>query len=93
MECWWNNTDRVELIYLEKNCPSATLSITNLTMTGQGFNPGLEDERQKTNSLSNGTALKCVANKHNMLFYFMQFHYIPLLYMQQTMLDTICFVF
>ena len=71
MEFWWNNTDRVKLKYLENNCAGATLSTTDPTMTSQGLNPGLEGERQKTNRPSNGTVLKCLANVHNMLFYFM----------------------
>jgi hypothetical protein len=37
----------VKLIYLEKNCPSATFSTANPTMTSQGPNPDLEVERQK----------------------------------------------
>ena len=41
-ESWWNDTDRVNLKYTEeKNPPSATLSIINLTRTGLGKNPGV----------------------------------------------------
>jgi len=71
MEFWWNNTDRVKLKYLENTCASATLSTTNPTMTSQGLNPGLKCERQKTKCPNNGTVLKCLADIHNMLFYFM----------------------
>jgi len=72
MEFWRNNTERLKLKYLERSCASATLSTTNPTMTSQGLNPGLEGERQKTNCPSNGAVLKCLANIHNMLFYFMR---------------------
>jgi hypothetical protein len=59
MEFWWNNTERVKLKYLERSGASATLSTTNPTMTSQGFSPGLEGERQKTNYPSNGKILIC----------------------------------
>jgi len=71
MEFWWNNTESLKLKYLERSCASATLSTTNPTMTSQELNPGLEGERQKTNCPNNGAVLKCLANIHNMLFYFM----------------------
>jgi hypothetical protein len=40
---------------LEKNCPSATLSTTNLTWAGPGANPCLFGQRPVANRLSHGS--------------------------------------
>ena len=38
MEYWWNENDGTK--YLEKSCPSASLSTTNPIRTGLGSDPG-----------------------------------------------------
>jgi hypothetical protein len=43
--------------YLEKTCPSATLSTTNPTWPDLGSNPGRRGGKPATNRLSYGTAL------------------------------------
>jgi hypothetical protein len=43
--------------YLEKTCPSATLSTTNSTWTGLSWNPGRRGGKPATNCLSAGTTL------------------------------------
>jgi hypothetical protein len=47
-----------------KTCPSATLSITNLTWTDTGANPGLRCQRSATG---------CIAT-NDFLLYFVRFH-------------------
>jgi hypothetical protein len=56
MEHWWNDTYKGNRSAGIKTCPSAILSVTNLTWTGQGSNPGLRGERLATNRLSHVTA-------------------------------------
>jgi hypothetical protein len=43
--------------YLEKTCPSATMSTTYTTCPHLGYNPGRRDGKAATNRLSYGTAL------------------------------------
>jgi hypothetical protein len=43
-----------------KNCPSASLSTTNPTLTDPGSNKGLHVERPATNRLRHGTAIVVV---------------------------------
>jgi hypothetical protein len=45
-----------KLKYLEKTCPSATLSATNPTWLDPGLNPGHHGGKPVTNRLSYGTA-------------------------------------
>jgi len=44
MELWVNDTDRNNKITRKDNCPSGTLSTTNLTLTGLEANQGLRGE-------------------------------------------------
>ena len=60
MELWWNDTDSGEPRYWEKPCPSTTLSITNLGLTGLGSNMGLLSDRLTINCLGDGTAIMVV---------------------------------
>ena len=52
LEHRWNNSDSGKPNYWKKVCPSVTLSTTNLTWTGLGWNPGLCGERLSTNRVS-----------------------------------------
>jgi len=51
MEQWWNDTDKGKLKYSGNPCPWFTVSITNLTWTDLGSNPGLRGEKPPTNIL------------------------------------------
>jgi hypothetical protein len=53
---WWNEDCQGKLKYSEKICPSATLSITNLTCFDPGLNPGSRSGKPATNRLSYGAA-------------------------------------
>jgi hypothetical protein len=56
MDHWWNGTERGKPKHWEKkNCPSATLSTTNLTRIGLGSNPTLQGDRSASNRLRHGT--------------------------------------
>ena len=55
---WWNDTDRSELKYSEKTCPSATLSTINPTWMAPQSNPGLRGQRSKFNRLIHGIAFQ-----------------------------------
>jgi hypothetical protein len=55
-ENWCSDTERASRSTGSKTCPSDTSSITNLTWTGLGSNPGLCNERPATNRLSQGVA-------------------------------------
>jgi hypothetical protein len=54
----WNENWQGKPKYLEKTCPSATLSTTNPTWPDLGLNPGRRDGKLATNLLSYFTALK-----------------------------------
>jgi hypothetical protein len=58
MEHWWNEIDRENPLYSERNLPQCHLSTTNPTWTDPGSNPGLCGERPATNRLSHGTAFR-----------------------------------
>jgi hypothetical protein len=47
------------------NCPSATLSTKNPTLTDPGSNPGLRGERPANNRLSHGTAINALTGTRN----------------------------
>jgi hypothetical protein len=51
-----------KLKYLEKTCPSATLSTTNPTRTDPGSNPGRRRGKSATNRLSYGAASRTQLN-------------------------------
>jgi hypothetical protein len=53
---WWNDTDREELKFLEKNLFQCHFVPTNITWTGLRLKPGLHGDRPATSSLSHGTA-------------------------------------
>jgi hypothetical protein len=53
---WWNKDWQGKLKYLEKTCPSATLSTTNPTWLNPGSNLGRRSGKPATNRLSYGTA-------------------------------------
>jgi flagellar biosynthesis protein FlhB len=55
-EPWWNDADKRKPKKSEKNCPSATLCITNPTWTEPGAKPDLRGKRPATNRLSHGIA-------------------------------------
>jgi len=50
MKQWWNETNRADLKFWRKPCPTATMSTTNPTWTGLGFKSRL--------------FLKCVKETH-----------------------------
>ena len=52
MEHLWNDTDKGQQKYLEKSCPSATFSTTDLTCTGMRWNPALLGKRPVTNGMN-----------------------------------------
>jgi hypothetical protein len=53
---WWNEDWQGKPKYLEKTCPSATLSTTNPTCPDPGSNPGRRGGKPTTNRLSYGAA-------------------------------------
>jgi hypothetical protein len=53
---WWNEDWQGKSKYLEKTCPCATLSTTNLTWPDPGLNPGCRGGKPVTNRLSYGAA-------------------------------------
>ena len=52
MERWWNGTDGGKSKYLDRSCPSAFLSTTNLTLPVPGPIPGLRSQRPRNEGLS-----------------------------------------
>jgi len=57
MEDWWNNTDRGNPKYSEKNLPQSYFT-TNFTWTESESKPGLSVEKPATNLLSHGRPLR-----------------------------------
>jgi hypothetical protein len=55
---WWNEDWQEKPKYLEKSCPSATLSTTNPTWPDPGSNPGRRSGKPATNRLSYGAAFQ-----------------------------------
>jgi hypothetical protein len=56
MEHWRNEMDRENQGTWGESCPSATLSITNLTRTQQGMKVDLRGGKPAANRLSHGAA-------------------------------------
>ena len=59
VEHCWRDSDRGNLNFSTKTCPSATLCTTNRMWTGKGSNVTLGGERPGTNALCHGTACGC----------------------------------
>ena len=53
-EQWYDN-NRKKQKYRKRTCPSATLSTTNPTWIGLGFNSGIREDRPATKRLRHGT--------------------------------------
>jgi hypothetical protein len=60
---WWDQNWQGKLKYLEKTCPSATLSTTDLTWPDLGSNRGRRSGNMAIKRLSYGTAI-CIISSH-----------------------------
>ena len=61
MERLWIHTEKEQQRYSEKSCSSATLPTTDLTCTGQKWNPNLFGKKPVKNSLNYGTTVSLVS--------------------------------
>jgi hypothetical protein len=57
IEHWWNDSDRENLKYLEKNCPIAIFVPKRSTWTALGLNSNVCIERLANNCMTSDAAL------------------------------------